>query len=57
MPVVIQRDEDGQSHGCLSRSDGHDEKDEDEPVKLVELAGVSDKRQIAAFTINSPSRT
>ena len=44
--MMEERDEYGQSHGCLSRGDGHHEKDEDESVELMKLPRIGDEGQV-----------
>src|SRR6202140_2509285 len=41
-----QGDENGQADGSFGGGDGHDEKDEDESVELMELPGVGDEGQV-----------
>src|SRR5258706_4454973 len=41
-----QGDENGQADGGFGGGDGHDEKDEEESVDLMELAGVRDEGQV-----------
>src|SRR5439155_26102486 len=44
--MVKKGNENGQSDSSLGRSDGHDEKDKDEAVKLVKLPRVRDEGEV-----------
>src|ERR1051325_4556133 len=46
LPVMEQRDEYGQPDSSLGRRNGHDEEDEDEAVKLMELPRVGEEGQV-----------